>query len=168
MECPDGFQRRCFPLLAHHICDHVEGLKATITKQFNCTGCEASAGELHYVGCPFRHKNSAQMKVLYQELRTGVLDDNDNVLEGREAELARREQRFLGCRWQLTNMYSQKAKLNKHGKNVLYWLHLLMYVLLYNTAYVAVYITQVDAECLLVISTVLCVCTDSSRQFAPL
>lgn len=98
MECPDGLKRRCFPLLCSHVCDHVEALKATLTKKNFCTACEATEGQLHYTGCPFPHKSSAKMQALYQELRDGILDDNDTILPGQEADFTRRESRFLGCR----------------------------------------------------------------------
>lgn len=98
MECPDGERRRCFPLLCSHVCDHVEALKATITKKTTCTACAASEGELHYTECPFFHKSTAVMKAKYEELKDGVLDENDFVLPNKDAELERREQEFYGCR----------------------------------------------------------------------
>ena len=66
MECPDGNERRCFPLLSMHVADHKEALKATCTKKTTCTGCEACEGQLQNLcGTSFRKKTTPHMKQLY-------------------------------------------------------------------------------------------------------
>ncbi len=72
MECPDGKERLCFPLLAFHVCDHVEALKATLTKKTVCTACNAEDGQLHYVGCSFSHKKSSTIRAEYEEQKVQV------------------------------------------------------------------------------------------------
>jgi hypothetical protein len=99
MECPDGRERKCFPLLALHACDHKEALKTTLTKKTTCTGCEAHEGQLDRTECGFVHKKASDMEALYHQLKEGVLDDEDNVLPAMGPEVLRREQgKFMGCR----------------------------------------------------------------------
>lgn len=99
MECPDGRQRKCFPLLCSHVCDHKEALKATNTKQQTCTACSATAGELHLPDCTFATKKASSMWRLYEEHKDRLLDDEDQWLPGKKEELLRIEsQHFLGCR----------------------------------------------------------------------
>ncbi len=100
MTCPDGRQRRCFPLLCLHVCDHKEALKATFTKKTTCTACDAAEGSLHRSGCEFTRKDSKTMQVKYSRLRDGVLDEDDVILEGKHSEVARREtEDLMGCRF---------------------------------------------------------------------
>ena len=100
MECPDGLERKCFPLLAMHVADHKEALKATATKMTHCTGCEAKQGELQmFGGTKFEKKTTAHMRQLYETRRVGVLDDCDHPLPGKAAEMGRIETEYYGCRY---------------------------------------------------------------------
>ena len=96
MECPDGEERNCFPLLATHVVDHKEGLKAANTKKTHCIGCDAHQGHLHYLNCNFKSKSTDDMKKYYEEHRCGLVDEFDRPLHGKGEEVKRREANDLG------------------------------------------------------------------------
>lgn len=99
MECPDGLERKCFPLLAMHVVDHKEALKATCTKKTTCTGCAATEGQLQNLyQTTFEKKKTSQMKQLYETKKKTVLDSDDHPLERRIEMLKRIEQEYFGCR----------------------------------------------------------------------
>lgn len=100
MVCPDGLQRKCFPLLCLHVVDHKEALRATLTKKNYCSGCSAGEGQLHMPDCEFERKNAVKMKAKYETFKSGLLGDKDEVLEEKASEVWRVEtQEMMGCRY---------------------------------------------------------------------
>ncbi len=99
MECPDGLERKCFPLLAAHIVDHKEALKSALTKMTHCSNCHAPQGQLHFSCADFERKTTQHIKGYYEEHRSVLVDDDDVPLPGKAAEVQRRETADLGgCR----------------------------------------------------------------------
>lgn len=121
MECPDGQERRCFPLLAMHVCDHKEALKACNTKKTHCTACLAKEGQLHQSHSRFTRKTTEEMQRLYEENKTSLVDKKDTPLFGMKSEMERFEsEKFGGCR----------CALSTHTHTFHVFLFVLLFVLL--------------------------------------
>lgn len=100
MECPDGKMRYTYPLLAFHVCDHMEALKVTCTLMHTCTGCAASHGSMQSAYRGFTRKETAKMVEIYTSAKAEFLDDAGMVLEGKGEALRRFEnEHFYGCRY---------------------------------------------------------------------
>ncbi len=99
MQCPDGKERKCFPLLAAHVVDHKEALKATITKKTHCTSCEAHEHQLHVPDASFQRKCTEVMQDIYRTRAGTLVNEHDIVLDGKGTAVQMLEAKdFMGCR----------------------------------------------------------------------
>ena len=99
MVCPDGLERRCFPLLCMHVVDHKEALRTCLTKKVNCTACEAREGVLDQCGAEFDRKATMDLRAKYESCKDSLLDKDDNILPQKASEVWRVETfKMMGCR----------------------------------------------------------------------